>query len=118
MNRETAEIEAARAALEQQPPPRPDRWDRASWMRGAMYALGWVINRRGATIPPLEAARKLIPAGDITQLIDDLPKPSPAMHNITRCVICDKPLSAARAHVDTCGERCCKRLLARQRAGM
>ena len=37
------------------------------------------------------------------------------MQDITDCVICRKPLKADRAHVDTCGERCFKQLLAAQR---
>lgn len=36
-------------------------WDRGSWIRGAMYALAWVINRRGAAVPPLEAAKAFVP---------------------------------------------------------
>ena len=38
------------------------------------------------------------------------------MKDITRCVVCGKDLDRDRKHVDTCGERCFKTLLARQRA--
>lgn len=36
----------------------------------------------------------------------------------TACVICGKTLAAAHTHVDTCGERCYRTLLARQRAAI
>ncbi len=39
------------------------------------------------------------------------------MCEIESCVICGRSLSPARKHVDTCGERCFKRLLSRQRQG-
>ena len=67
MNRETPELEAERLRLDAQ--SKPTRWDRASWICGAMYALGWVINRRGAEVAPLAAARSFIP--------DDGPAPAP-----------------------------------------
>lgn len=35
--------------------------------------------------------------------------------DIVRCVICGKDLKPKRVHVDTCGERCFKALLRRQR---
>ena len=38
------------------------------------------------------------------------------MKDIYRCVICGKNLTPDRTHVDTCGERCFKVLLVRQRA--
>lgn len=38
-----------------------------------------------------------------------------AMKDITNCVICDKRLKYPRKHVDTCGERCYKKLLNDQR---
>jgi hypothetical protein len=59
VNVETAELERERVRLDAE--PRPTTWDRASWVRGAAYALAWVINRRGASIPPLEAARMCMP---------------------------------------------------------
>jgi hypothetical protein len=40
------------------------------------------------------------------------------MRSITECVICGRPLNRKRSHVDTCGERCYTRLLARQRAAL
>jgi len=40
---------------------------------------------------------------------------NPDMEAITRCVICGKTLAFLRKHVDTCGERCYKTLLERQR---
>jgi hypothetical protein len=62
MNRETRELEAERLRLDAQ--SGPTRWDRASWIRGAMYALAWVINRRGAEIAPLEAALAYVLTGE------------------------------------------------------
>jgi len=56
--RETQQLERERARLESAPAPQV--WDRGSWIRGAMYALAWVICRRGAELPPLEAASRLI----------------------------------------------------------
>ena len=44
------------------------------------------------------------------------PTESEPMREITICVICEKPLKPNREHVDTCGERCFKKLLKRQRA--
>lgn len=41
---------------------------------------------------------------------------SKQMAEITQCVVCGKRLQANRIHVDTCGERCFKHLLRRQRA--
>lgn len=38
------------------------------------------------------------------------------MREIVRCVICGRGLRPKRKHVDTCGERCFKLLLERQRA--
>jgi predicted nucleic acid-binding Zn ribbon protein len=35
----------------------------------------------------------------------------------SRCVVCGKVLRAGRTHVDTCGERCFRALLKRQREG-
>lgn len=35
-------------------------FDRNSWMKGAMYALAWVIHRRGAAVAPLDAAGRFI----------------------------------------------------------
>ena len=37
------------------------------------------------------------------------------MKDIHECVICRRHLRPNRKHVDTCGERCFKRLLQRQR---
>ena len=37
------------------------------------------------------------------------------MRDIYRCVICGRDLPVVRPHVDTCGERCYKKLLERQR---
>lgn len=37
------------------------------------------------------------------------------MRDITNCVICERRLAPDRDHIDTCGERCFKRLLALQR---
>lgn len=39
----------------------------------------------------------------------------PDMKDISKCVMCGKDLPARRVHVDTCGERCYKMLLRRQR---
>lgn len=58
-NRETAELEAERIRLGNT--PQPEHWDRRSWIRGAEYALAWVIHRRGAEVAPLEAATYWIP---------------------------------------------------------
>jgi hypothetical protein len=33
-----------------------------------------------------------------------------SMAEILRCVVCGRDLKAGRQHVDTCGERCSKRL--------
>lgn len=33
----------------------------------------------------------------------------------TKCAICRRPLKATRVHVDTCGDRCFRILLERQR---
>ena len=40
------------------------------------------------------------------------------MRALTRCLICGKNLAKNRKHVDTCGERCFKRLLEAQRSGL
>lgn len=39
---------------------------------------------------------------------------SPDMRDIHQCVVCGRTLKAERRHVDTCGERCFKRLLVQQ----
>jgi len=39
------------------------------------------------------------------------------MKDIHTCVMCGKWLKADRIHVDTCSERCFKKLLAAQRGG-
>ena len=40
------------------------------------------------------------------------------MRDITSCIVCAKTLKPTRTHVDTCGERCFRTLLQRQRASM
>lgn len=52
-DRETAELEAERERLFKL--PRPSRWDQGSWVQGAIYALSWVIARRGAEVSPARA---------------------------------------------------------------
>ena len=53
-NRETDQIEAEYSRLAAN--PLPEKWDRASWIRGAMYALAWIVNRRGGETAPSAAA--------------------------------------------------------------
>jgi len=53
VTRETDELEDERLRLAVQ--PRPLVWDRASWLKGAQYAIAWIINRRGAELSPLDA---------------------------------------------------------------
>jgi hypothetical protein len=60
--KEGATLEAEMQRLLAQPKPR--RWDRASWLYGAAYAIGWVIARRGANVPPLDAASYFMPELD------------------------------------------------------
>jgi len=43
-------------------------------------------------------------------------KLTPSMNEVTSCVICGKRLSTSRDHVDTCGHRCYRTLLERQRS--
>lgn len=40
---------------------------------------------------------------------------APDMARIKRCVVCDRPLSMSRKHVDTCNDRCFRQLLRKQR---
>ena len=42
-------------------------------------------------------------------------RPVPDMKDIHKCVVCGKDLKPNRKHVDTCDERCFKRLLKVQR---
>jgi hypothetical protein len=67
---ETEALEAERKRLEAQ--PAPATWDRASWLKGAQYAIAWIINRRGAAIPPLAAASPpLWPTPDVKEPRED-----------------------------------------------
>lgn len=56
MTIETDELQAEYDRLAQMPKP-TGAWEKASWIRGAMYALAWVINSRGAQVPPSIASR-------------------------------------------------------------
>jgi len=47
-----------------------------------------------------------------------MPSRGPDMKEIVRCVVCGRNLDPNRVHVDTCGERCYKRLLERQRTSL
>jgi hypothetical protein len=58
--RETMELEAETLRLM---PTVDPKWDRASWMHGARYALWWVIHRRGCEISPSQAAERYVPNG-------------------------------------------------------
>ena len=48
------------------------------------------------------------------------PGPSKHDHDVTMariklCVVCDRPLTLPHKHTDTCGERCFRQLLRKQR---
>lgn len=58
--RETQELEAEYAALSGECGTIPS-WDRDSWIRGAMYAVAWMLNRRGAALTPVRASRLFLP---------------------------------------------------------
>jgi predicted nucleic acid-binding Zn ribbon protein len=44
--------------------------------------------------------------------------PAVSMKEISHCVICEKRLDPERVHVDTCGEKCFRKLLEIQRASV
>lgn len=64
MIEETVILEAEQARLAAY--PKPTHWDRASWVKGAMYALGWVIGMRAARPlrAPLDAAEAYVSPHD------------------------------------------------------